>query len=188
MALIQNTISCFKRHQVGVTLFELIVAMLIIAILAAIAIPSYRYITASDQMAGELDRLTGSLEYARSEAVREGEPVTVCVEGISDSSCAETSTAWQNGWIVFTDMNSDQTVDSGDTVLEVVKPFTSSDTLISNNGVSAVTFDKQGFAYLGSNDVEFVLSNGNPAYTRCLYLSQSGMIQTAAHAMDPTCQ
>lgn len=177
---------------------EVIVVMLIVAILASIGVPSYRYVTTSNRMATELDGLVGDLQYARSEAVREGQAVTVCIAGRTTSPyfCAAAGTdTWQNGWLVFTDLNSDQQVDTGDTVLRVQPAFTpqggaTSDTLTSTNNISSVTFNRDGFAYTGQAQVTLTLvdSTGNAAYTRCLYLTQSGMMSTEMHSTDAACQ
>ena len=183
-----------KLTQAGVTLFELVVVMLIIAILAAIGVPTYQYVTSTSRMSSELNGLLGDLQYARAEAVREGQTVTVCVADstVNPYSCASSgTTTWQNGWLVFTDVAANQTYDSssGDTVLRIQKPFTQGDTLESSNQVSALTFNRDGFAYLGAAQVTLTLKNssGTAAYTRCLYLSQSGMMSTTTHLLDPNC-
>ncbi len=167
--------------------------MMIVAILAAIAVPSFRYVTTSNRMATELDALVGDMQYARSEAVRQGEAVTVCVAAsvTSPYSCAVAGTdTWQNGWLVFTDLKSDQTVDAGDAVLRVQKAFTQGDTLTSSDNISSVTFNRDGFAYTGQAQVTVTLkdSTNDTGFTRCLYLSQSGMMSTAMNATDATCK
>lgn len=179
--------------QAGATLFEVVVVMMIVAILAAIAVPSFRNFTTSNRMTTELDALVGDMQYARSEAVRQGQSVTVCVAAsvTAPYSCAAAGTdTWQNGWLVFTDLKSDQTVDTGDPVLRVQKPFTQGDTLTSDNGISSVTFNRDGFAYTGQAQVTLTLRDSakDTGFTRCLYLSQSGMMSTAMNATDTNCQ
>lgn len=180
-------------RQAGVTLFELVVVMMIIAILAAIGIPTFRYITTSSRMSGEVNALLGDLQYARSEAVREGEPVTVCVAGSTTKpySCAGTGiTTWQNGWIVFTDLSDNQTINTSDPVLRVQDAFTSGDTFQADNDVSSITFNREGFAYTGVSKVTLTLRDAsqNVDYTRCLYISESGMMSTTQHSMTASCQ
>ncbi len=87
------------RARCGFTLVEMIMTMAIAAILLTIAIPSFRYVTNSNRIAGELNGLLGDLQFARAEAIKEGRTVTVCVS--NDGATCANSTTWQSGWIVF---------------------------------------------------------------------------------------
>src|SRR5690348_14373151 len=80
------------RSISGFTLIELMFAIVIIAVLMAIADPSYRYITNSNRMAAEVNGLLGDMQYARSEAIKRGQNVTVCES--SDGSSCGAATAW----------------------------------------------------------------------------------------------
>lgn len=182
------------RSVRGVTLFELLITMLIIAILAAIGVPSYRYITTYSRMSAEMNALLGDLQYARSEAVREGLAVSVCVADSTTSprSCAASgTTTWQNGWLVFSDVSDNGVYDKtvGDAVLRVQPPITSGDTFVQSNGVSAITFNREGFAYLGQATAMFTLndSSGDQQLMRCLFISESGMMTTALYAAGTNC-
>lgn len=168
---------------------ELIVVMVIMAILTAIAVPSYRYVTTDTRMAGEADALLGDLQYARAEAVREGQPVTVCIRR-DNADCDSASTAWQAGWLVFSDANGNQSIDAPtDQVLRIQKPLTGGDTFQSNNSVHAITFSREGFARLGANGVIIALhdSTDNSTYTRCVEVTQSGMMSVDTTSQDANC-
>jgi type IV fimbrial biogenesis protein FimT len=166
--------------------------MTIVAVLMAIAIPSYRYVTNANRIAAEVNGLLGDMQYARGEAIKEGQTVTVCVS--SDGATCNGATTWQNGWIVFSDLNGDQTVDVGDTVLRVQSTFTSTDTFVANN-VAAVTFNREGFAAgLGPNGSLITLHALTPssASTRCLSLTTVGLMTVQTYNQAPinglTCQ
>ena len=178
-------------HQTGVTLVELLVVVVLAAILMSIGVPSYRYVTNSNRMATEVNSLLGDLQYARSEAAREGQYVTVCVaQTTSPAVCAASGTAtWQNGWIIFSDVKHDQTVDSGDPVLRIQNAFTSSDTFVANPAASNITFNRDGFASLGSGATRITLndSGSDAIYARCLDINQAGMMSTQTHTSDVTC-
>src|ERR1700759_4977585 len=107
----------------GFTLIEMLMTIAVAAILMGIAIPSFRYITNANRIASELNGLLGDLQFARSEAIKEGRTVTVCQSG--DGATCTNSTSWQGGWIVFSDPTNLGVVDTGETILRVQKPFSS---------------------------------------------------------------
>lgn len=181
-------------RQAGVTLVELLTVIVIVAILMSIGIPSYKYVTTSNRMSTEANALLGDLQFARSEAVREGQAITVCValstSATSPSCAAAGTTTWQNGWIVFGDLNNDQTIDTGDPVLRIQNAFVGSDTFGANHSVSAITFNRSGFVnQLGAASVMVTLhdSTSYSAYTRCLYLTQAGMLSVQTPSQNVTC-
>jgi type IV fimbrial biogenesis protein FimT len=174
-------------RQSGFTLIELIIVMILVGILVAIGVPSYKSVTTSSRMSAESNALLGDMQYARAEAAREGEPVTVCTSTNGTSCSGAGSTSWQNGWIVFTDLNDDQTVDAGDPVLRVQRAFSGTDTFTSSNTDYAVTFTREGFAYLGAGGSLIVTLHNTPEngyYSRCLEISQAGMMSIQTPTSD----
>jgi type IV fimbrial biogenesis protein FimT len=121
----------------GVTLFELLVVMGIVGILMAIAIPSYRYVTTANRISAEINGLLGDLQFARSEAIKEGLSIQVCVS-TDGATCATGNSNWQNGWIVLS---------PGITLpLRAQTAFTSTDTLVGGNSLATITFNREGFS------------------------------------------
>ncbi len=165
-------------RDAGFTLLELLITMSIAAILLTIAIPSFRYITNSNRISGEVNGLLGDLQFARAEAVKEGRTVTVCIS--SDGLSCTGSTAWQGGWIVFSDPTDVGVVDPGETILRMQKPFSSTDTFNASNGVSVITFNREGYAVGIANGTLISLhdSTDTSAWTRCLSVNLSGAMTT----------
>jgi type IV fimbrial biogenesis protein FimT len=155
----------------GVTLFELIVVMGIVAILAAIAVPSYQYMTNSNRITAEINGLLGDLQFARSEAIKEGVSVQVCVSTDGATCATGGNNNWQDGWIVLA---------SGITLpLRAQSAFTSTDTLVANNSLSAITFNREGFAAgLPASLEVLTLHAATPttASTRCLTVQPIGLM------------
>lgn len=176
------------RHVTGVTLIELLAVIAIAAILMAIGVPSYRYIQNASRVDSEANGLLNDLEFARAEAIKEGQTVTVCVS-TDGATCNTATTAWQNGWIVFSDVNDDQSVDTGDTILRVARPFTGTDSFDSNPALGAVTFSREGFALAlgGADTITLHDATSNPVWTRCLDMTVIGMMSVTNHSETPSC-
>ena len=177
-----------RRHG-GFSITELMVVVAIVAILLGIGAPSYRYITNSYRMSAEVNGLLGDLQYARAEAIREGQTVTACVSS-DGASC--TGSDWANGWIVFSDPNNNRTVAGG--VLRVQGAFTGTtpDTFIADSNVTAITYNREGFATTAAGIVGTTLtlhdSTANSAWSRCLVITAVGLMTTQTHASNPgTC-
>jgi len=170
------------NRSAGFTLVELMAVTAIVAILLTIGLPSYRYITNSYRLSSEVNGLLGDLMYARAEAIKEGNGVTVCVSS-NATSCSGAAT-WQNGWIIFSNPTNAANPAAG-TVLRVQAKFTGSDTFISNTGVSAVTYNREGFATTAAGFPNTIItlhdSTANSAWTRCLTISPQGLVATETH-------
>jgi type IV fimbrial biogenesis protein FimT len=181
------------RREAGFTLTELMVTLTIVAILMGIGVPSYKYVTNSDRVSSEINGLLGDLQFARAEAVREGQEVTVCPSS-DGATCLVDGTTWNTGWLVWADLNGDGSLSAVDTtnneILRVQQGFKSKDTMTSDIAVPAVVFNREGFApTLGSATVYTLKdSTANKKYTRCLTLQVTGLMATATNTSDPTCQ
>ena len=173
---------CGRRRIAGITLLEMLTVITIVSILMAIGVPSYQYVTSSNRISGEVNSLLGDLQYARAEAIKEGQTVSVCAS-TNLTTCSGTTT-WQNGWIVFSDVNGSGAVDSpNDQVLRVQRAFSLGDTFNANNGMKFVTFNREGFALnLTNPPVTVTLHAAVPSTgsTRCLQITIVGQLTTEA--------
>ena len=183
----------YGRRTAGFTMTELIVTMSIVAILLAIGIPSFRYVTVSNRISSEVNGLLGDMQYARSIAVKEGLPVTVCVSNNNGGQCSPNNSSWQDGWIVFLDSNGDQVRQGQEVIVRVQNPFSSSDTFQPEAGsFSAITFNREGYATTGNAGTVTLAvhdSTGNLPLTRCLAITPVGMLTTEKYQQGvPQCQ
>jgi type IV fimbrial biogenesis protein FimT len=181
------------RRNAGFTMTEFVIVMVIVAILAAIAIPSYKYVTSANRMSAEVNLLLGDMQFARSEAIKQGMPITVCIANSTGTGCLGSGTiTWQSGWIVFTDTNSDQVVGPGEVILRWQPAFTSTDTFVAHsNSLWYLTFNRSGYAptnlptptYISLRD-----STSNTQWTRCLAVTVIGSPTTEKYnAGSPAC-
>jgi type IV fimbrial biogenesis protein FimT len=180
------------KRQTGFSITELMVVVAIVAILMGIGVPSYRYITNSYRMSAEVNGLLGDLQYARSEAIKEGQTVTTCVS--TNGTACTGGIAWASGWIVFSDPNGNATVDPGEIVLRVQGAFTGRipDSFNATNAVTAITYNREGFARTAAGFVATTItlqdSTANGTWTRCLVIAAATPLSTQTHAINPgTC-
>jgi type IV fimbrial biogenesis protein FimT len=169
----------------GFTLFETIITMAIVAILLAIAIPSYRYVTNANRIAAEINGLLGDMQYARSEAIKEGQTVTVCVSTNSTSCAGAAVSTWEKGWLVFSDLNGDHQVNGTDTILRVQSAFSGTDTFSALPASGYVTFNREGFSTSGVGNAGLQITlhaaSASNASTRCLFVTFAGLMNVQTY-------
>lgn len=69
------------RRNSGFTIIELMIVVALIAIIATIAVPGFQGLIESNRLKSTTNNVLGILNYARTEAVRRGEPVAVQAAG-----------------------------------------------------------------------------------------------------------
>ena len=175
----------------GFSLFELLVVMCIAGILTSIAVPSYRYVTTSNRIAAEINGLLGDLQFARSEAIKEGQNVTVCVS-TDGATCATTTYTWASGWIV-TNAPSSTTI----APMRMQPTFSGTDTLTPTPSFASIVFNREGFATASSASATngaYLTLHATPATTtstRCLSLTIVGLMTVLTYGGQDngiTCQ
>jgi type IV fimbrial biogenesis protein FimT len=139
------------RKVTGFTLIELVVTVAIAAIVLTIGVPSFQQLIADNRITAQVNQFVTSLNIARSEAVKRNSRVRVCKS--SDGATCAASGDWQQGWMVFSDLDNDGTVDTDgdannceqteDCIINVVSgPLAGSATLTST--ASSVVFLSSG--------------------------------------------
>jgi prepilin-type N-terminal cleavage/methylation domain-containing protein len=124
-----------QRHrlQQGFTIVELMTVIVIVGVLAAVAIPSFRDILINQRLAATASDLVSALNIARAEAIKQSQTAKV----------TPVTSDWDKGWIVS------MTSGSTTTTLRTYEKLDSSivrDTTSGNGFSNAVTYDPNGFA------------------------------------------
>lgn len=79
------------------TLVELLIAIAIIVVLMAVAIPAYNEMTLSSKLRAQANDLAAGVILARSEAIKRNQTVTLCASN-DEATC---SGSWPDGWVVL---------------------------------------------------------------------------------------
>ena len=97
----------------GVTAIELMVVVAIIAVLAALAGPSFTPLIERWRVRDAAETLTSSIYYARSEAIKRGGNIII-IKSPNSGACttADGNTQWGCGWRIFFDANGNRAQDT----------------------------------------------------------------------------
>lgn len=97
----------------GFTLLELLVTIAIAAVIMGIAVPGFMTAIKNNRLTATVNDFVAALNIARSEAVKRGYRVSVCVSS-DGATCAAAGVSWDQGWLVFADANNNNTFDAAE--------------------------------------------------------------------------
>jgi len=121
------------KHS-GTTLTELMVVLAIAAILLALGIPSFASLSHSSRLSSATNDLVASLHLARSEAIKRNSRTVICKS--EDGAACILSGGWQQGWLVFHDVNNNAVLDLGEIVIQARGELPNGIHLTGNSTVS----------------------------------------------------
>jgi type IV fimbrial biogenesis protein FimT len=161
------------KNTRGFTLIEVIVIMGLIAIIAAIATPTFRELRENNQKKTAAFTLGTALNYARNEAITRGVSVTLCRSAnpnATDSLTAPVApvcstaagTGWETGFIAFLDSNGNGTRDVNEILIRVFPPPRGN--LLIRGGPNNIRYLPTGMA-TGVTAATFTIGASNTAGT-----------------------
>lgn len=178
-----------RSRMLGLTLIELMITLVVVAVLLAIATPNFRTQIINSRTVAMGETLTNTLNFARTEALKRKARVTVC--GSTDGASCDTGN-WTLGMMVIVDdaATDTTTTPSVNEVLRVVEAFDSGSSITVSNSRTFVRYLSSGaIARIGNNPLTIQMHvegcSGNTAQR--LSISLSGSIsseKTACPAGD----
>jgi type IV fimbrial biogenesis protein FimT len=169
-----------RATAAGFTLIELLVALAVGAILVTIAIPAFRTLLRNYQLSTQADDFLGSVQTARSEAVKRSASVVLCAVADSTVALPNCTAGAATAWMVFVASipNTGQPA-SAAAILEL-HPNLANGVLLRADSTQSVTFLATGFPAVGAHLANVVfcdsrgLLNQTPTTGRAVQLSLTG--------------
>lgn len=131
----------------GFTLLELMVVLTVAGLLLGIGVPAMGDFIRNARITGAANDVMAALHFARSEAIKRRQPVSLCSSAnsqVAEPTCAATSQLL--GWIVFVDTNQSGSRDAGEAVLLQREALPATITAQASANPLSVTYLDNGFA------------------------------------------
>ncbi len=144
------------KASLGFTLIELLTALVVLAILATVALPSYQNFVLTQRVRGASYDLMTSLVFARSEAIKRNANV----------SMTQAAGGWTQGW----------TVSAGALTLRTQDPYGGSVSIANSASLTTITYSNDG--RLATPTTDFTVAPADSSaqvQTRCLSIKLGGM-------------
>ena len=113
------------------------VTLAIAVILITVAIPSFSETIKNNRLATAQNTLAATLALARSEALKTGRRVSVCVS--NDQATCTGGTDWSVGWLAYQDRDNSATFNAGDPLVKVQPGLPPGMTLTGTGSVLSYT-------------------------------------------------
>jgi len=166
-----------NQNSRGFTVAELLITLSIAGILVVIGVPNFTTMIRNNRMSTQINEMVAEVSFARSEAVKRGMPVTVCKRNTAGNACNNAGT-WLDGWIVFSDINSNGVVDAGaDEVLRVHGALAGLTGI--NYSRNNIRFNANGSAVGGGTDTISFCDSRGINYAKGLAMSNTGRLRKA---------
>ncbi len=165
------------KKVIGLTLFELLVALSLISVLVALAIPAFSHFVSRQRADADIRRVYQALHFSRVAAVDINAVVSLCPANEEGSSCARD---WAAGMIAFVDANADGRRQPEERLLRYFAALADSSTLqwrafgsrffVRFRAEGAITSQNGSFTYCGArNDARYarqvvVARTGRPRF------------------------
>ncbi len=162
-----------NRSENGFTLYELMITLLIVGVVLTMGIPNLTEFTRNSRITTAANDIHAAFQVARSEAARSKGTVTICASDNSMDDDADCQGDWDEGFIVFADLNGDiARAGAGEAVLRAHPAVPEGVTINVANDATYFSFASTG---LGRGNV-----GGATALSQVIICDDRGVVETSA--------
>lgn len=129
--------------QKGFTLLELMMAIAVIGVVLAIAVPNFNEFRLNSRMTSAANDLLGALNVARSEAIKQQRPVAFCGSAAPNATPPVCNPAL-TGWVVWVDNDNNGAIAANEQVVAMHAPLPAALNVTTNFNV--ISYAPTGFA------------------------------------------
>lgn len=166
----------------GFTLIELLVTISVVAILLALALPSFEATFRSNRVTTATNELLASLALARTEALKSARGGGVCAS--ADGEDCNDPQDWNAGWIVWQDDDASGAYSDGDPVIRHVQAHPR----LAIASEDALVFDSRGRLMGGGTAAVTIGPSdecpGSAGLRRRVMVGATGQVTVARNACD----
>ena len=161
-----------KRAQNGFTLYELMITLLIVGVVLTLGMPNLTAFTQNSRITTTANNLHAAFQVARSEAARSKATITICASDNSMDATADCQGNWEDGFIIFLDLNGDiARAGADESVLRAHPAVAKGVNLVIANNSTYFSFASTG---LGRGNV-----GGQPAVSQIIVCDERGLVETS---------
>ncbi|MEH6616959.1 MAG: GspH/FimT family pseudopilin [Porticoccus sp.] len=179
----------FFNRKKGFTLVELLITIALVAVISALAVPSFQILIKKHKISLEARRVLTTLHFTRMEAIKRNSLVSLCPS--SDGLDCSPDLNWMDGWIVFSDRGKRGELDHVlDRVIRVGDPAKKGNILYTTKHHKWFGYQPDGHSVgsSGSGNTSFIIcSPGGGIEGQRVVVSLTGRPRVAAGIGNRVC-
>jgi len=150
-----------------------LITVTILMILALAAIPSFDSFMKESKAVEIINGLTKAVYLTRTTALKEEIHVTLC----KSSDGAECSGNWEDGYIIFKDINRNATVDAGEEIIKHQSKLPQGTTLTWNSGQTYLRMTPYGYTDSTLGNFKYCPPQNDPQYGKGFTVNRPGRVK-----------